>query len=903
LRYYFIFLLLWQFSLISPLQVNGQRVQRSLPVQADTIPLTKPDSIALKPKGAIETTIKYSASDSMLFEVDREVVHLYGNATIDYGTMSLKAAYIVIDYDANTLTATTITDSAGNVTGIPKFADGSEAYEAKRIVYNFKTKRGRISEVVTQQGEGFIHAEVVKRNENNEFFAQNAIYTTCNLEHPHFYINTNKLKAIPNDKILSGPFNLVIGDIPTPLGFLFGLFPTPRANRSSGIIVPSFGESAQQGFFLQDGGYYFAWNDYIGTRLTGDIYSLGGYNITADNSYRKRYAYQGNFNLQYRYFKNDEADVEASRSTDARAAVLPPSQRTIWVSWSHNPVPKPGQGRFSASVNAGSSIHQRINYNSQQQYLSPSFQSNITYQKNIPNSPFSYTVKLSQQQSNSAALTNGPGVMNFTLPDINLSMTPVGIYEFLSGNTPTGQWYENFTFGYSTNISNRVSNIIPASGRISGIPVRGEFRRADTLAIDFDNLNSIWENRRSSATHNFSLGLGSFKVLRFFNLSPSVSYREAWLDRKFTYRYDREQNEVDVDTARFGRVYEYNAGASLSTNIYGTVYIKGKRIEAVRHLIRPSISYSYRPDFGRESFGFYQRIQTGADTIPGFPPRVDPRFALLSRFESEVPGQGLSSAVSFGLQNNIEMKVRSRNDTTSTSTTKFEKVSIIDNLGINGSYNFAADSLKLSTIRLNMNTRLFKLIDLNFTSTFDPYQTNRSGQRIDKYVFDGKSLKLARLTDAGVNLRANFSPDMFASSATVPNNNRAELDRRLNPFEPVYVDFKIPWTLSLDYTFYYTKAFTADQADQLRQNIGLNGSLNLTDKWKVGYSASYDVTDQNISNARLDIHRDLHCWDMSISWIPFGFARGYNVTINARSALLRDLRLTKRSSSSGLNFR
>ncbi|MDX5417790.1 MAG: LPS-assembly protein LptD, partial [Hymenobacteraceae bacterium] len=279
-----IFLLLAQLAVLSAQPALGQRVRRPSAAPKDTVSIIPPQDTIMStvPKGDIETTIKYSARDSIQFEVDRKVVHLYGDAKINYGTMDLTAAYIQINYDLNTLTATTLTDSTGKEVGTPVFKDGAESYAAKRIAYNYKTKKGRISEVVTQQGEGYIHSEVVKKNEQTEIFGLHNKYTTCNLEHPHFYISAGKIKAIPNDKIMSGPFNLVIADIPTPLGFLFGLFPTPRNKRSSGVIMPTFGESRARGFYLSNGGYYLALNDYIGTRITGDIYSLGGYKVTVD---------------------------------------------------------------------------------------------------------------------------------------------------------------------------------------------------------------------------------------------------------------------------------------------------------------------------------------------------------------------------------------------------------------------------------------------------------------------------------------------------------------------------------------------------------------------------------------------------------------------------------------------
>jgi lipopolysaccharide export system protein LptA len=854
--------------------------------------------MATMPRGDIETTINYSARDSIQFEVDRKVVHLYGDAKIDYGTMELQAAYIQIDYDANTLTATTLVDSTGKEVGTPVFKDGAESYAAKRIAYNYKTRKGRISEVVTQQGEGYIHSEVVKKNENNEIFGLHNKYTTCNLEHPHFYINAGKIKAIPNDKIMSGPFNLVIADIPTPLGFLFGLFPTPRNQRSSGVIMPTFGESRARGFFLSNGGYYLALNDYIGTRITGDIYSLGGYRVTIDNTYISRYSYRGNFNISYDYFKNDEADVADPNRSTTNLSGLPPSQRTAFVNWSHSPVQKPGRGRFTANVRAGSSQHNRVSLTSQNAYLSPTFNSTITYQKNIQNTPFSYTATLSQGQNNGGFVGQGenqrpaPTRMNFVLPDLNFAMTQMSIYEMFSNNVPTGKWYENFTFGYNVRARNEVSNV-EAARTLGSVPVIGERATEETFPIDFDNLGRLWQNGRKSADHNFNIGLGNYKVMRFFNLAPSVSYRESWFDNKYSYTFDSERQAVRIDTAGFGRVYEYNAGASLNTTVYGTVlFPKGKKVEAIRHVMRPSVGYAYSPNYtDQDRFGFFQTTQTGIDSLTN-----QPTFQTFPRFGGNVPSGTLASGLSLRVDNQIQMKVRSRSDSAATAT---EKVSIIDNLGIGTFYNFAADSLRLSPINMSLNTRLLQVFDVNLSSIFDPYQIGTDGRRIDRYMLEGDGFKLARLTSANLSVRANFNPAARTSN-TAPPPNLPGMMNPVDPLMPDYVDFNIPWTLSMDYTIFYTGG-TPQNPGSLTQNIGTQGTLNITEKWKIGFMAGYDFSNKNISNANVDIYRDLHCWEMSIGWRPFGLMRGYNVTINARSSLLRDLRLTR--NRAGMNFR
>ncbi|PTX19539.1 hypothetical protein C8N40_104271 [Pontibacter mucosus] len=905
MRYYILFfLLLLQTAIFIAPSAHAQRglrragtvAQQDTPTVAsqDTALVAGQDSVSLNPpQGDIATTIKYSARDSMQFEVDNKIVHLYGDAKIVYGDMNLEAAYIQINYETNTLTATTLPDSTGKEVGTPVFTQGAETYAAKRIAYNYKTRRGRISEVVTQQGEGYIHSEVVKRNENNEFFGLHNKYTTCNLEHPHFYINAGKIKAIPNDKVMAGPFNLVVGDIPTPLGFLFGLFPTPKTKRSSGVIVPSYGENSARGFFLNDGGYYFAWNDYMGTRLTGDIFSLGGYEVQANTDYVKRYSYRGNLNFSYSNFKNDEADRAAAegraRTTDNIFAQLPKSQKTFWIRWSHSPTTKPGRGSFSASVNAGSQTHQRVNYQSQAQYLSPSFSSNVSYQKTVPNSPFSYTIKASQSQNTTS------GRMDFILPDLSFSMSQISVSElFSNGPSTTNNWYDKFTLSYNVRASNTVTNQTPARTR-SDIPIL-EAAAADTIPINFSNLQRLWESGQKQAVHTFGIGLGNYKIARFFNFSPTVNYSETWLDEKYSFRFNPDSQRVDIDTTSFGRVYQYSAGANLSTTVYGTVnFREGGKVEAIRHLVRPSVSYSFRPDFADERFGFYQRTLVGRDQRTN-----QALYQDLGRFRAGLPGTGLSSALSFSIDNSVEMKVRTESDT---AGVKSEKVSIIDNLRLSSGYDFARDSLKLSPIRISLNTKLFKFINMNFNSTLDPYEKDTLGRSIDTYFLDISKGRLGRIANAGLNLTASLTPETFRSGTdAAPPDNLPSLEQE--PFAqmlPDYVDFKIPWTLNLNYSLNYNRSFGLRGQTNVIQTVGIDGSLNVTEKWKVTYNATYDISNQNISYANVQIYRDLHCWDMSIGWVPFGLLRGYNLTINARSALLQDLKLTKRSST-GYNY-
>ncbi|OWP63889.1 hypothetical protein CDA63_06665 [Hymenobacter amundsenii] len=499
-----------------------------------------PDSLQLgagNGKGAVETTVSYKAQDSIRFEVQNKRAVLYDKADVDYGDMNLKADRITVDYSRDLVTAEGAADSTGKMQGRPLFKQGDATYQAGRIDYNLKSRRGRITDVITQQGEGYIHAETIKKNDRNELFGVNGRYTTCNLEDPHFYIHATKMKVIPGEQIVTGPFNLVIGDIPTPLGFLFGYFPTPKSNkRASGLIIPTYGQAADRGFFLRNGGYYWAANDHIGVRLTGDIYSgnadrFGGWGGTAEMQYITRYKYQGLFTFQY----DSRPTTRLLASNDANTNPTynqPLSSRSFRLAWNHTPVPRPGGGRFSASVNASSSngAYFRQNSYNARNYLSPAFQSTISYSKQLRNAPINYALQLSQSQNTQT------GTMDFTLPDLTLGVARQYVYDLLKVRPRPA--YEQFAVSYDLTFQNKISNNIPARLLNNGaIPLVGGSREPFVTPISLGNLGSLLRTSQTGMRHNFGLTLGSYTV-KHINITPSVSYNEIWYFKRLDYKYD-----------------------------------------------------------------------------------------------------------------------------------------------------------------------------------------------------------------------------------------------------------------------------------------------------------------------------------------------------------------------------
>ncbi len=838
---------------------------------ADTIGT---DSISLAPaqKGDIETTIIYSARDSIRSDIGSRKVYLFGDAKINYGTMTLEAAYIEIDWATNVITATPYTDSTGKEIGVPVFKDEPELYTAKKIAYNFKTRKGRISGVVTQQGEGYIHGEAIKKNERDELYVSQAQYTTCNLEHPHFYFNIRKMKIIPEKRIYTGPFNLVVGDVPTPLGFAFGLFPMPKKN-ASGVIIPTFGES-RRGFFLRNGGVYWAVNDYIGTRILGEVYSLGGYGVQMDNQYFKRYSYNGRLNLRYNFRPASAAiDVAPNRRE---------KQTDFWIDWQHTPIVKRG-GRFSASVNAGTSSFNQNNSWNTQNYLSATFNSNINYQKQIENSPFNYTIAARQ------SLNTQTREQTFTLPDFNFNMSSI---QPLANVGRSGAWYRNTRLSYSMVARNQITNRISNPGGVFQDRFTGV--NDSVFSINQNTIPLILDNSRSGIQHTIPIST-NFKAFKHFTVSPNFNYSETWYGSKMNYAYQPDLEKVRIDTSSgFNRVYNYSTGVNVNTRAYGIFYVKGKKLEAIRHMISPNVGFAYSPDFGSNKYGHYQEVQTNNAG----------QFQNLSRYNGYLfgtPVSGEQARLNFAISNNLEAKVRAKQDTS--GTTQFEKMSIIDNLGISSSYNLAADSFQLSEVQMDLRTTLFKVLGINLNASYDPYFLNLTTGRRENRLMISDSFRPLRLTRASLATTFNLNPQVVRRQQPVPvtTPEQEAIVRNINTNPDLYVDFTVPWSLAVNYTLNYSRRVRAradifEEVSEFANALNFNGDVKLTDNWKIGFFSGYDFDNKEITYTTLNIYRDLHCWEMAVSWIPFGPRQSYFVTINAKASILQDLKLQRNRS-------
>ena len=894
---------------------------------ADTTRRADSLRVTARAKGQVETTIKYTARDSMQFDVTKKVARLYNKASVNYGDTDLKAARITVNYGQNTMEAEGRMDSVKNrLLDRPVLKDKGGLYTASNIAYNFKSKKARVTDAVTTQGEGFVSAATIKRLPNGDINGLTGRYTTCNLEHPHFYIQAKRMKVIPGEKVITGPFNLVIGDVPTPLGFLFGFFPMPNKSRGSGVLIPTFGQAADRGYFLTNGGYYFAPNDYIGVRLTGDVYAgngqkFGGFGATADISYLKRYTFRGNFNLRFSNRPTNPLLLQGDGTANVgQTYIQPPANNSFWISWTHAPETKPGGGRFAASVNAGTSGFNRVNSIDARRVLTPQYSSNISYSKQLRYLPINFDVKMSQNQGED-------GSMTFTLPDVSLGLARQYPYQWFGIKPGAGGklgtiLYEQFTLSYNLTASNQFSNQVPPRALNNGFPLLGGGADLTRVPFSFGNLGRLLSNGRNGVQHQFGIGLGSYPLGPHLKLSPSVNYGEVWYGQRLNYRYEPVAQAVRIDTVRgFNRIGAYSLGASLNTTVYGTLVRRGThKIQAIRHKLTPSASYSFSPDAYTAGSYFPQSrpvYQSGRDVFAGVtgPNRQYLTDAVqngyLNSYEGflyGVPGGAPASAISFGLQNNVELKVRDDKDTTGTNP--FRKVSLIDGLDFNMGYNFAAKERKLSNLNVQFRTQIAKKLILTSGASFSPYQRNSQGMEINKYLFEADNRKLLRLTTASFQTSYAFNPTSGTKKSVVRRAVAPSNDPTLGTVGPTnfyadYVDFDIPWELNLTYAAGYTTNSVPLTSAYLAQNpnnrppilalntVGVTGSVKLTPNLRLSYNLGYDITHQNITYPNVTFFRDLHCWQINGTWIPFGVTKGYQFTIAAKSSLLQDLKLNR----------
>lgn len=835
--------------------------------QQDTIPqdTSKRQTPAA---GGLSDKVETYARDSTKYSKDRSIMYLYGNARVVYQSFELDAEYIRYDSKNNTIFASGLKDEKGRYSGKPIFKMEQEGSAvADSLFYNTETGKGIVYNSYMEQEGGFFSGGQDKKQPDDEIHMKGRTYSTCNLPHPHFGIYITK-GIVAEHQIITGPVYLKIEDIPLPLGLPFAFFPKPN-KKASGIILPSVGEDATRGFFLRDAGYYIGFNDYLDARIMGTIFTRGSYETNVTSNYMKRYKYNGNINVAYASTRNG---LEGTPEYEP--------QKNFHINWTHSQNANANPGTvFSAYVNAGTSSYNRTtaagNTYDVRAISQNTLASSVSYGKTM--GIFNLTAALGHSQEIQSK------TISLTLPQVNLSMNTINPFDS-KNRVGEQKWYQKLTLGYSMQANNTVST-------------------TEDKLFDKDGFKRF----QNGFNHNIPISL-PFNVANYFNFNVNATYNEQWHFQSTDQKLLRLVNRPDsltYDTVQgFKRSAEYNIGIGMSTKIYNQAQFGSKsKINAIRHVMTPNFNLSYKPDFSNPSKGYYRELeyQDGQKVVdPSYPGR-NRRYSIFDRTLYTGPSQGEQALLSFGLDNTVEAKVRSDKDTTGTG---YRKIPIIQGLNFSGSYNFLAPAFKLSTISFSGRSQFTDKLGINYNGTLNPYQVglDTTGSLVTKRIID--KYTIPRLTSFGFSFDYSLNAESFKrrnenidriNEETVKTGRTPEQDAQLRAIsrDPnAFVDFNIPWNFAFAYSFQYSTTEAGTQA-RITNALTFNGDFNLTEKLKVQFNSGYDFEQKGIALTNIAIYRDLHCWDMSINWVPFGYYKSYSVTIKVKASILQDLKLSK----------
>ncbi len=834
----------------------------------------------VRDKVDLDNSVDFSAKDSLIL-MKRDTAFMYGDSKVTYGAIKLDASEIKMDMKDNTVYAVGTPDSVGDLQGTPVFDDNGTSYEAKSMSYNFKSGHGYIIDVITQQGEGYLTGGRTKKIDENTFFTENGRYTTCdNHEDPHFWLQLTKGKVRPGKDVVSGPAYMVLAGLPLPLAVPFGYFPFSE-KYSSGIIFPTFGDDYQRGFYLSNGGYYFAISDNMDLALTGEIYTKGSWGLQARSAYVKRYKYSGNFNLSYlKTIYGEKGMPDYSKMTNFQ------------ILWSHSQDSKANPNMsLSASVNFTTSGYTRNDLNS---YYSNAFTENtksstinMTYR--FPNSKWSLstTANVSQRTQDST--------LSVSFPNFTLTMSQV--YPFKRKRAVGDEkWYEKIKLSYS-----------------------GQFNNSLTAKQDVFFQKSLIKDWRNGMRHSIPIS-ATFNLFKYINLTPSINLTDRMYTSKVKRQWDPNASaEVCDTTYNFYNVWDFTTSLSLDTKIYGffqPLPFLGDKVKMIRHVLTPTVSFNASPDFGSSFFGYY-----GHYDYPDAQGQMQTRtYSYFPNSLFGVPEQGRNGSVSVSLANNLEMKVKSDNDSIGE-----KKVSLIENFTVSQSYNFAADSMNWSNINTSILLRLVKNFNLNLSATWDvyTYQLNAAGNPVRVNVPRWKAGKgIGRLSSTGTSFSYTFNNNTFkrggdkndkkkknnqtedqefaedTSDYRSPNDKKEDDQMQLG--QDGYMKWEVPWSLTVNYSVSYGYgSFNKKKMEydgKITQNLSFSGNIRPTANWNFGFSASYNFDTHKLAYMNCNISRDLHCFTMRASFVPVGPYKSYNFHISVKSSLLSDLKYDKRSS-------
>ncbi len=894
-KIYFVTLLLTVVALALPSAASahagplmGRRMPRLI-VSADSTAL-QTDSLKDKKeqKDAIDAPVFYECTDSMVWSRNGNA-YLYGAGKVRYDKIELTANVIKMNMDSSVVHATGSIDTAGMSVGLPVFTDSGTPYESDRIRYNFKSKKGYINNVYTQQGDGFIMGGKAKKDSAGIFYSQDGMYTTCDAEHPHFYVKLTRAKVRPKKDVVSGPLYLVVEDVPLPLALPFGYFPF-TSSYSSGIIMPTFGDETERGFYLRDGGYYFAISDKMDLRLTGEIFTKGSWGLGASSTYALRYRFSGSFDFSYLVTKNGEKGLP-----DYAVG------KNFRLQWSHRQDPKfRPNSNFSASVNFATSSYERSNLNSLYNPVlnSQSMRtSSVSYSHSFPE------IGLTVSATMNVAQNMQDSTLSLTLPNLNVSLSKK--YPFKrKKRMGEERWYEKISLSYSGQLSNSI--------------------RTKEDKVLKSNIIKDWRN---GVKHNIPVS-ATFQLFDFINITPSFNYTERWYFQRVNQEWDYATNKVARDTVYgFNRVYNYNLSLSANTTLYGFYqpagFMKNSRVQAVRHVFKPSVSFSYAPDFGAERYGYYE-------TYVYTDEKGEARTVEYSPYQGSlygIPSRGKTGSVSFSVSNNVEMKWRTKSDS-------IRKISIIDELGASISYNLAAKSRPWSNLSTRLRLKLTKNYTFSFNATWATYaytfndrgqvvvgdRTEWSYGRFGRfqgmsqnlsYTFNNKTLtKIKNWFKGGddeeegnvvEDIPEEEKPDGKKKSSSLRSAN-ADKAKNADVDEDGYMPFKFPWNFTVSYGITMSEN-TAGKINvktmrypyKFTQNMNFSGNIGISDNWRINFTSGYNFEYKKLTTTTVHISRDLHCFEMSCGIVLSPYT-SFNFSFRATSQMLADaLKWDKRS--------
>ena len=884
--------------------VDTELIKDSLPVLSDSLravndsiaasrdsiaradSIARIDSVNMLKKSSLDAPAFTAARDSIVedFSNGKKMIYYYGDASVTYGNMKLTADYMEYDLNSNTLFARGTKDTTGVITGAPVMEQGGKSYEMEEVRYNFNTQKARITNMLTQEQDGILHGKNIKMMPDRSINITKGKYTVCDCEHPHYYLHLTAAKVMtkPSQKTVFGPAWAVVEDVPMfPVVLPFGFIPD-RPDRATGILFPTFGEEASRGFYLRDLGMYFVIGDYFDIAMTGDIYTLGSWAIDLNSRYKVNYKFNGSFSLTY---SNDQTGERGSSDFF--------QTKNFGIRWSHSQDPKARPGTtFSASVNFSSPSNNKYNSTSVTEALQNQISSSISYAKNW-NGKLNLSINaLHSQNSKDSSYS-------FTLPNVTFSVNR--FYPFKRKNrVGKEKFYEKFSLGYNTTLQNKIN--FKAS----------EFKQPGLL-----------DKFQNGMAHNFQIGLPNFTAFKYINITPSVSYGMNWFFKKTEKEYDPETGKVvDIPGKAFstlGATHNYSGSISMSTRLYGMFnFGKHRKLQAIRHVVSPSISASFSPEKGTHFNGWRTLTYTDAN---GNVHTQD--YNIYAGQVNSYPGKGKTASLNFTLGNNFEAKVRDLTDTTGTGS---KKIKLIDQLNLNTGYNFLADSLKMSNVGLTMSTSIFEKLGISANANFDPYaiivdKSNPSGKKINRFAIQ-EGQGLLRLNTASVSMSYSLSGEgkiegndgsgTEGGSGGGGVKGAASYYQRIY-YHPVtgeyipggwlyYTNPNVPWSVNFNYSFSYRKSyqFSNNQAitkNDFTQTLGISGNVKLTPRLALNLTTNFDLMAMKMSTTQISATYDLHCFNISVSWVPTGQWESWSFRIAANAAALADLLQFKKSSS------